>query len=121
MIQGLAIAVIAVSLTVAVWAFFLAWRRRPVGRAALVGAAVVELVALAQVVVAVVLLVRGERPTEVATFVGYLAATLVVLPIGAWWAKGDPSRAGAVVLGVACLVLPVLVARLQQIWAVTGG
>jgi hypothetical protein len=33
----------------------------------------------------------------------------------------EPTRWGNLILGVACLVLPVLVLRLQQIASVTGG
>jgi hypothetical protein len=33
----------------------------------------------------------------------------------------EPTRWGTLILGVACLVLPVLVLRLQQIASVTNG
>jgi hypothetical protein len=36
-------------------------------------------------------------------------------------ARMEPTRWGNLILGVACLVLPVLVLRLQQIASVTGG
>jgi hypothetical protein len=73
------------------------------------------------VVVAVVGLFIGERPTEWSTFVGYLITTIAFAPVGFYLARLEPTRWGTMILGVACLVLPVLVLRLQQIAEVTGG
>jgi hypothetical protein len=73
------------------------------------------------VVVAVVGLFTGERPSEWSTFVGYLITTIAFAPVGFYLARLEPTRWGTLILGVACLVLPVLVLRLQQIAEVTGG
>jgi hypothetical protein len=73
------------------------------------------------VVVAVVGLFVGERPTEWTTFVGYLITTVGFAPVGFYLARLEPTRWGSLILGIACLVLPVLVLRLQQIAEVTGG
>jgi hypothetical protein len=73
------------------------------------------------VVVAVVGLITGERPSEWSTFVGYLITTIAFAPVGFYLARLEPTRWGTLILGVACLVLPVLVLRLQQIAEVTGG
>ena len=73
------------------------------------------------VVVAVAGLITGDRPSESTTFVGYLITTIAFAPVGFYLARLEPTRWGTLILGVACLVLPVLVLRLQQIAEATGG
>jgi hypothetical protein len=73
------------------------------------------------VVVAVVGLFTGDRPTEWSIFVGYLITTIAFAPVAFYLARLEPTRWGTLILGIACLVLPVLVLRLQQISEVTGG
>jgi hypothetical protein len=73
------------------------------------------------VVVAVVGLITGDRPGDVTTFTGYLITTAAFAPVGFYLARLEPTRWGTLILGVACLVLPVLVLRLQQIAEATGG
>jgi hypothetical protein len=43
------------------------------------------------------------------------------MPTAAVLARMEPTRWGSLILGVAALVMPVLVLRLQQIASVTGG
>ncbi|GAA3339726.1 hypothetical protein GCM10020358_24520 [Amorphoplanes nipponensis] len=73
------------------------------------------------VLVAVIGLIGGDRPGEWTTFVGYLITTIAFAPVGFYLARLEPTRWGTLILGVACLVLPVLVLRLQQIAEATGG
>lgn len=73
------------------------------------------------VVVAVINLIGGTRPSETATFLGYLITTVAFAPVAFYLARLEPTRWGNLILGVACLVLPVLVLRLQQIASVTGA
>ena len=113
---GVAAAVIAVSLLVGVGIVALALAdRRPV-LWLLGGLAAVELAALVQVLVAVVVVLRGERPDSAATFAGYALASLLVPPVGAVWALSERSRWGTAAAGVSCLVLAVLTVRLRQVW-----
>lgn len=121
MSNGLAYVVTGAALVVAAWAFLDVLRDRLAGRALLGGLALVEGLLVAQVVVAAVKLAQGDRPDGMATFIGYLVASLLVLPFGTLWALGERSRSGTAVLGVSCLVVPVLVARLLQIWDGGGG
>lgn len=81
----------------------------------------IEVVALLQVVIAVVLLfVQGGRGAgAVAEIVGYLIAVLVALPIGAALAHGERTRYGSVVLAIAGVTLAVLVLRTTQVWEAT--
>jgi hypothetical protein len=73
------------------------------------------------VVVAVIGLITGDRPDDTTTFVGYLITTIAFAPVAFYLARLEPTRWGTLILGVACLVLPVLVLRLQQIAEATGG
>ena len=52
-----------------------------------------------------------------AEFVGYLLLSPLIPVGGWWWAKNDETRWGAGVLLVVGLVMPVLVIRIQQVWA----
>ena len=116
MIDGLAYAVIAVSLVVGLGVIGLAVAdRRPLELLAY-GLVAVELAAVVQVVVAIVQALRGERPHEVATFVGYALTSVLVVPVGALWALSDKSKWGTGAAGVAALVLAVLTIRMQQVW-----
>jgi hypothetical protein len=74
---------------------------------------------LVQCVVGIVQLVTGDHDVPAFTFVGYLVGALLILPVGTLWALAEPTRSGTAVLVVATLVVPVLILRLEQVWA--GG
>jgi hypothetical protein len=115
-IDALAYAVIAVSLVVGLGTIGLAVAdRRPLTLLAY-GLVTVEAVALVQVLVAVVQVVRGERPDEPAVFAGYALTSLLVPPVGAVWALSEKSKWGTGAAGVASLVLAVLTVRMRQVW-----
>lgn len=114
--QTLSTVLIFAPLVVALFALVMAAANKPMGRIHLGALAVLELGLLAQLVVAVVLLVQGGRPTSMVTFILYLLGSLVVLPIGAVWGLMDRSRWSSAVVGVACLVVPVLIVRMNQVW-----
>lgn len=116
MADPLATTVIIAALAMAGWAFLTAARDRPPGLPHLAGLAVVELLMLILAALAVSTMVGGERPGELATFIGYLIAAVLVLPAGAGLAMLEQTRWGAFLIGIAALVLPVLVLRLSQIW-----
>jgi hypothetical protein len=121
---------VIIALTLAVLALALVWALWCAGSAIIgqaptirhrVGLLVLEAVALVQALVLVVgLVVQGGRSAgAVLEIVGYLIATLVVLPIGAALAHGEPTRYGSVVLAVAGITLAVLALRTGQVWTVT--
>ncbi len=112
--------VIALSLAVALWALVLVVRDRTVGNALLVGLAVLEVVLLAQAVTGVVQLAGTDRTVDGFTFVGYLIGALLVLPAAAWWSLAERTRWGTAVVLAGCLVIPVLVARMIQLWDGAG-
>lgn len=115
-VDGIQLAVVAVSLVLAVVVVaYVALDRRP--DRVLVGALGLLEVLLVALLVAGVVRVAGDDGS-VATweYVGYLVGILLPVPVGTWWAKGEPTRSGTAVLLVALLVVPFLVLRLQQIW-----
>jgi hypothetical protein len=114
--DGLANAITVGSLVLAAWALLTAALNRPAGRLQLLGLGLIELALIAQAVVAVVRLVDGERADEMPTFIGYVVASLLVLPIGAALAIMERSRWGSVIVGVASLVIAVVILRLRQVW-----
>jgi hypothetical protein len=118
-ITGFSAAVAVSSVIVAGWSFVLAARGREPQRSLLAGLAVVEALLVAQLVIGVVLLISGRHPGSLATYLAYLVGSLVVLPAGTVWALAERSRSSTVVLGIACVAIPVMVLRLYEVWSGT--
>lgn len=116
MSEPLATATIAVSLLLALWCVVLLIINRPPGRALLVGLAVLEVAVVGFVAVAVVQMIGRTTDFARVEFLLYLLGCVVLVPLAGWWVKDEKSRAAAGVLLVACLVLPVMIVRVQQIW-----
>jgi hypothetical protein len=114
--DGVAAAVIAVSVLVGVAIVVLALLDRRPLEVLLGGLLLVELAALVQVLVVVVAVSRGQRPDSGVVFTGYALSSLLVPPAGAVWALSERSRWGTAAAGVSCLVLAVCTVRLQQVW-----
>ena len=117
----LSIATIVVSLLLAVYYLVRSALNREPSRLDLAAMAALGVLVAVLVVVAVIGLFDGSRPAETETFAGYLITTICFAPTGWVLARMEPTRWGTLILGVACLVLPVLVLRLQQIASVHGG
>ncbi|XVV02805.1 hypothetical protein ACQPW3_36500 [Actinosynnema sp. CA-248983] len=123
MIDFLATALIVLALVCAAWALLLAVLDKPLTldtklTLGIAGAVVLlEVGLLVQAVIGVVKLIGLDRDIASATFVGYLIGPVVVLPLAGFWAIAERSRWGAAVLVVGCLSVPVMIVRLQQIWA----
>jgi hypothetical protein len=98
---------------------FLAVRDKSTPRWAFIAIAVLEAVLVVIAVWCVVAWIGGDAPGEPVVFFFYLLSCLAIPPAMAWWGKGEPGRWGSGVVAVACLVLIVLVLRVQQVW--TGG
>jgi hypothetical protein len=119
--NALANTIIVASLLLAAWALVTTLRDRPPTVPHLVGLGILELALIVQEAIAIQRLVDGERPRELAVFIGYLIASLIILPLGGWLAWLERTRWGSAIITVACLAIPGLVLRLQQIWEVRVG
>lgn len=78
--------------------------------------ALLEVGLVVQAVIGIVQLIGGSGDPGI-TFVGYLLAVLVILPLGVLWSLGERSRGSTAVLIVALLTVAFLVLRLVQIHA----
>jgi hypothetical protein len=81
--------------------------------------ALVEVLLLAQVVIALIAPAAGNHPTgNLGEFWVYLATACLMPPAAIAWALADRSRWSTVVLGVAALAIAVMAYRMNQIWTV---
>src|SRR5438067_2407087 len=80
-------AVIVAGLLLALAALVPALRNRTLGTAYWVGVGLVQALVAAEVVTGLVHLAGGAHPRQYVTFIGYLVATFVVLPLGALLAR----------------------------------
>jgi hypothetical protein len=120
-IDPLAAGLVVAALLGAAWSLVLVVLDRPVRRPLLLGLAVVETGLCIQAGIGVVALATTERSVDAFSFLAYLLFSVLVLPAAASWSVAERSRWGTGVLTVACLVVPVLVVRLQQVWSPTGA
>ncbi|KUP97624.1 hypothetical protein [Thermobifida cellulosilytica] len=116
MVDGWTTVVQMASLALAVWCGISAFRNRPMLVPHLIGIAVLEVLLLVQLVLSIVLLVEGPRPPDTVTFVSYLVTLVLVPPACAVWGLMERSKWGPAVIAFACLVIPVLMVRLEQLW-----
>ncbi|MBT2500571.1 hypothetical protein J7E25_15845 [Agromyces sp. ISL-38] len=81
--------------------------------------ALVELLLLAQLVVAIAAPAFGNHASgSVLEFYTYVVGALLLPPAAAFWALLERNRWSTVVLGVAALAVAVMVYRMLQIWTV---
>jgi hypothetical protein len=111
-------ALVALSLAAMVYAVVLAARNKRIDWTVLGALGVIEVGLLAQLVVGIVQFAGTDRDVSGPFFIGYLIGSLIILPMGAFWALAESSRWGAGALAVACLVIPILELRLHDLWAV---
>ncbi len=77
----------------------------------------VEILLIAQLVVAIVAPEAGNPPTgSVIEFYVYLVCALIIPPASGFWALIERSRWSTVILGIAALAVAVMVYRMYQIW-----
>jgi hypothetical protein len=88
---------------------------------------VLALVALLEVALLVLTLqlatawIGGSSPEQPVVLLAYLVVVLVAAPGTVWWGAAEPGRWGTGVVCVACLLIPVLLVRLQQVWDVSAA
>ena len=116
-----ATAVIVASLLLAGWTVVLLIVNRPPGRALWWALGALEVLVLGFLVGGVVQMLGNEGDLARLEFVLYLLGAAALLPLAGWWVRAEKSRAAAGVLTVALLVLPIMVVRVQQVWAGAGA
>ncbi|MDT0345598.1 hypothetical protein [Streptomyces litchfieldiae] len=123
MFTPLTVTVVVTALLLAAWCGYAAFRDQPVKDWHYIGMAVVLLFALAQLVVGVVQLSRGERPGDggTAIFVSYLVSVPLCLPVVGIVSLSERSRWGSATVAAGALVLAALQLRLADVWAGGGG
>lgn len=112
-----ATAITVLALVLAAWALVLVAANRTRRLPLLAAGAVLEAVLLGFVVGGIVQMLGSDRHFARAEFVGYLLGALAIPPIAALWAWGEKTRAGTAVIALAFLITPVMVVRVQQVWA----
>ncbi|MDP9027541.1 MAG: hypothetical protein M3N46_08280 [Actinomycetota bacterium] len=79
----------------------------------------VELLLIAQLVIALVAPGLGNQPSgSVPEFYVYLISALLIPPLAIFWGLIERTRWSTVVLGVAAFAIAVMVFRMEQIWSV---
>lgn len=81
----------------------------------------VEVLLVAQVVIAIVAPFTGNNPTgDALEFWAYLITALILLPLAGFWALVERNRWSTVILAVANLAAAIMVFRMLVIWTVQG-
>jgi len=109
-------AVVALSVVAMVMVLVHLVRDETAGDPTFVALAVLEVALLVQAVLGCVALAGTDRDVSAATFLGYLLAVPLALPIGAFWSLAERSRAGTAVLLVALLTVLAVEVRLWSVW-----
>jgi hypothetical protein len=118
-IAGFTAVEIAVAVIAGVLAVVLGLAGRRPSDLSLAGPALIEVLLIAQLVVAVIAPGIGNRPTgNPVEFFAYLLSALVIPPAAIVWALMERTRWAVVVVGVACLAVAVMLVRMQIIWTV---
>ena len=85
----------------------------------LASAALVELLLIAQLIVAIVAPAVGNAPTGSGLeFWVYLVSAALLPPLAVFWALVERNRWSTVIVGVACFAVAVMLYRMGQIWFV---
>jgi hypothetical protein len=104
------------------WSFVLLLLSRPVGKRWLLGAlSLVELGLVVQAIAGIAHVIGPHPHISTVTFIGYLIGSPLILPAAGWWALAERSRWGIGVLLIGCLVIPVMIVRMNQIWSGFGA
>jgi len=121
MIEWFTTVQIAVAVVAGLLGVILGLAKRSPNDLILGAAALVELLLIAQVVIAIIAPVFGNVPTGSGLeFWVYLVSAVLLPPLAVFWALIDRSRWSTVVIGVACLAIAVMVYRMNIIWFVQG-
>jgi hypothetical protein len=115
-VPALVTALVALSVLLALVAFVFAALDRLLPKAHLQGLLLLQLLVVVQAVLALTRLGGWDGPTG--ELIGYLAVAFLLVPGGMVLSVEERTRWGTAVVGAACLVLAVVVLRLQVVWDV---
>lgn len=119
MIEWYAVLEVAAAAAAGVLCIILGLFGRKPGDLTMGATALVELLLVAQLVIAIVAPLSGNHPTgSLLEFYLYLVVALIIPLIAGFWALVERDRWSTVVLGVACLAIAVMVVRMNIIWTV---
>jgi hypothetical protein len=110
-----------VALLFAGWALISAVMDRRPTLLLFAAAVLLEVLLLGFAVGGIVQMAGSDRQFARAEFVGYLLGCLVIPPLALYWARGERSRSGTLVIALGFLIMPVMVLRVQQVWAGSVG
>lgn len=122
MLTPLTVAVAVAALALAAWCGHAAYRDQPTKDWHFAGMAVVSVLALVQLVVGIVQLVRGEQPADgTVIFVAYLIGVVCCVPVVGLVSLTERTRWGSLTVLAGAVVLAVLEVRLHDIWGGGGA
>lgn len=122
MLDALTLAIGVAALALAAWCGFAASRDQPTKDWHFIGMAVVTVLVLAQLVIGLVRLARGEEPGQgTVLFVSYLVGAFATIPAAGFLSLTERTKWGSVTVTAGAVVLAVLEVRLYDIWGNTGA
>ena len=120
MISALTVLVSAAALLLAAWCGYATVRDQPTKDWHVIGMAVVSVLALAQLVVGIVEIAGGRKPSGGAViFLAYAVGAAVTIPAAGFMSLVERTRWGSAIVTAGGLVLAALELRLVDIWG--GG
>ncbi|MCE7079752.1 hypothetical protein [Streptomyces sp. ST2-7A] len=123
MFTPLTIGLGAAALALALWCGLAALRGEATKDRHFAGMAVVTVLAVIQLVIGLVRLGSGDRPSgdTTAVFVSYLVTVPACVPLVAIVSLGERSRWGSATVAAGALVTATLQLRLHEVWGGGGG
>ncbi|MCJ0870488.1 hypothetical protein [Streptomyces sp. AP-93] len=122
MLDALTLAIGVAALALAAWCGFAASRDQPTKDWHFIGMAVVTVLVLAQLVIGLVQLARGEEPGQgTVLFLAYLVGAFATIPAAGLLSLSERTKWGSVTVAAGAFVLAVLEVRLYDIWGNTGA
>jgi uncharacterized membrane protein YoaK (UPF0700 family) len=120
-VTSVGIVVTVLSLVLAVVTGVLAALNKRINRWVLALVALLEVALLVLTLQLAMAWIGGNSPEQPVVLLAYLVVVLVAAPGTVWWGAAEPGRWGTGVVCVACLLIPVLLVRLQQVWDVSAA
>ena len=119
MILGFTVVLIGVAVLAGLLCVVLSLAGRKPADVSILSLVAVEVLVLAQIVIALIAPAVGNPPTgNPAEFWVYLITAAIIPPLAVLWALTDRGRWSTLVLGVGALAVAVMTYRMYQIWTV---